>query len=50
MSAMYSVLFSDNDLDVLHEALENLYMVKEEEAKDAKQLMLWIDKTKKEAD
>lgn len=47
---MFSVTFTQDDLDVLQEALIGLRRQKESEAEDAKMLLTWIYKTKKEVD
>ena len=46
----FSVAFTQDDLDVLQEALIGLRQQKESEAEDAKMLLAWICKTKKEVD
>ena len=47
---IFSVTFTQGDLDVLQEALIGLRQQKESEAEDAKMLLAWIYKTKKEVD
>ena len=44
----FSVTFTQDDLDVLQEALIGLRQQKESEAEDAKMLLAWIYKTKVE--
>lgn len=45
---VFSVTFTQDDLDVLQEALIGLRQQKESEAEDAKMLLAWIYKTKVE--
>lgn len=47
---MFSVKFTQDDLDTLQEALINLRQQKEGEAENAKMLLAWIYKTKEEVD
>lgn len=45
---IFSVTFTQDDLDTLQQALVILREQRESEAEDAKMLLAWIDKSKKE--
>lgn len=45
---IFSVTFTQDDLDTLQHALVILRELREREAEDAKKLLAWIYKTKKE--
>lgn len=45
---MFTVTFTQNDLNILQQALVILREQRESEAEDAKMLLAWIDKSKKE--
>ena len=47
---LFSITFTQDDLDVLQEALIGMRRQKESEPEDVKMLLAWIYKTKKEVD